>query len=139
MMARVARPTTSLRVAGGVLPARPDVAPSVVDAVRVGTEGIMRVIDLNRIAASGASSLGGLQRGRDARAHFGLDQVDGFADDVVVEFPLTVTTVSVDFVRGLFGPSIARLGDAFRRHYLIDATDRSLVSFDAALAVVRAA
>ena len=77
------------------------------------------VIDLSTVRASGSRVYSGQPRGKAARQHFRVDQLDRDSDVVAtVLIPPDTYSIGPSFLLGLFEPSIVRLGkEGFYKKY----------------------
>lgn len=83
----------------------------------------MKIIDLKNLTdGERFHSLSGFQLGKNARAHFGLDELDVAEDAVSVIVPDHVFNVAPSFFQGMFAESVRRFHtlDAFLNHYRFD-------------------
>ena len=66
-------------------------------------------------------SLSGVERGRDARKHFGLDEIDRGGQPITVSIPDDVYGIASSFFCSMFGDSYNALGrEGFLKVYRFD-------------------
>ncbi len=81
------------------------------------------VIDLGSVGdLSRSAFLSGKERGKDARAHFLLDEVEKRDGQIVIRIPLEIASISSSYSLGLFSESVSKFGsiEKFIEKYTFD-------------------
>ena len=87
------------------------------------------VIDLNHHRTKGVQVFAGRNRGRAVRNEAKIDALDSDDNPVVVRIPEDTFAVTSSFILGLFGDSIARIGeDRFREKYRFEGPSREIIN-----------